>query len=125
MANNYVTLDGKRYLTTDLGFTDTPKKAQQIRLTLTGKTASQDFSYTDERWAVPILVRISEANAPTYGDVDDLEAAYAKEYVSFTDVFGSTTNVFVEGELPKAYKYGLIEADVHFKVALSLHKRQV
>lgn len=125
MANNYITLDGKRYLTTDLGFTDTLKKSQQIRLTLTGKTASQDFSYTDERWTVPILVRIDEENAPTYGDLADLEAAYEKDYVIFIDLFGNIVDVFIESELPKAYKYSLIDPTVHFKVSLSLHKRQI
>lgn len=88
---------------------------------LTGKTISQDFDFTLYTWSVPILVETSAAD-PEYGSMPDLRSAYAEEYVSFTDVFGDTRDVYTLGELPEPYGWALVDETVHFKINLSLRK---
>lgn len=120
---NYITLNSKRYLTTRRDFTPTRRKAQQVRTTLGGKTVSQTFGFTDERWAFTILVQITPDD-PLYGSAADLETAYGLAYVSFTDVFGNTSSVYTEGELAQPPKYALVDPTAHYEVALILRKRQ-
>ena len=122
---NYITLDGKRYLTTDLAYQPERKKAQQINLGLTGKTISQTFDYSDYTWAVPILVEITPAD-PEFGSEDDLETAYAKDYVTFIDRDETDQGyVFMLGNLAKPRKFALMDESASYKTVLQLRKRQV
>lgn len=121
---NYITLNGKRYLTTGRTFKPVQRKAQTVGVTLTGKTRSQTFSFVDYRWTVTILVELAPAN-PLYGSRANLLAAYALPYCAFVDVDGTNQgDVFIEGELPQVLGWTLVDTTAPFEVALSLRKRQ-
>lgn len=123
--SNYITLDGKKYLTTDLAYQPDRKKAQEVNLGLTGKTIVQTFDYSDYIWTIPILVEITPVD-PEFGSEDDLETAYAKDYVTFIDRDDTDQGyVFMLGSLPKPRKFALIDENAAYKVTLSLRKRQV
>jgi len=122
---NYIILDGMRYITTDLGYDPSRNKAQQVLSGLTGKTISLNFNQSDYRWTVPILVEITPSN-PEHGSEDDLETAYAKEYVTYIDRDGVDQGyVFMLGQLSKPRKFALVDTSAPYKTTLSLRKRQV
>ncbi len=124
MANHYVSLNGKRYLTARRDFAPKETKAQQINVTLGGKTASQSFGFTDYRWSFTILVQITPDNPAVYGSRADLQTAYGQDYVTFVDVDGNNHEVFMLGELPLAPHWALVDPTAHFEVPLQLRKRQ-
>lgn len=123
MANGYITYNGKRYRLTPRSFAEQPKVARQTKTSLSGKTLTQTFSFTDTRWKVEIWVAINSNETPTYGELADLRTAYALAYASFTDVFGTVHSVVPEGDLALPFDIGLKNDDAPFKVTLNLRKR--
>jgi len=124
MANRYITINSKRYLTSERSFRAISQKAQQLNTTIGGKTLSQTFGYTAYRWEVTILVEFSPVDS-AYGSWSDLATAYALGYAPFTDIFGTNQgNVFFEGELPEAPEYALVDTSAPFRVDLKLRLRQ-
>ncbi len=124
MANRYIVINSKRYLTSERSFRAISKKAQQLSTTIGGKTLSQTFGYTAYRWEVTIMVEFSPVDS-AYGSWSDLTAAYALAYAPFTDIFGTNQgNVFFETELPEAPEYALVDTSAPFRVDLKLRLRQ-
>lgn len=122
---NYITLNGKNYATTGRNLRPVLKKAQQIRISLSGKTLSQEFSFTDQRWQVRILVELYPPD-PSYGSKTDLETAYSLAYCNFVDQFGwDQGDVFMVGNLEEALDWALVDESAPFEVELNLRKRQV
>jgi hypothetical protein len=120
----YIILNGKRYRTAERAFKAAPQKAQQINTTIGGKTLSQTFGYTANRWEITILVELTPTDA-NYGSWANLLTAYGLNYAPYTDVFGvSQGDVFFEGELPQVPNYALVDTAVPFTVDLKLRRRQ-
>lgn len=120
----YITLNGRRYRTSERKFKPTRNKAQQINVTVGGSHTSQLFGFTDQRWSASILVRKTEADS-NYGTVADLITAYALAFCTFIDQFGTNQgNAFIEGQLDLPYNFALIDEEEYFIVELSLTKKQ-
>lgn len=124
MALRYITLNGKRYKTTERKFKANLNQARQINVTLGGKVNSQTFTFADQRWSFPILVELSPADA-NYGSWDNLVTAYQAAYVPFVDIFGTSQgDVIMEGTLEQMPDYALVDTTAPFVVNISLVKRQ-
>lgn len=128
--SGFVVLNNKKYLTT-LDYAADMQKSQDVQISITGETLSQTFYkpdgtlFLDKRWSVPILVDLYEQN-PAWGCKEDLEAAYAEEYVPFTDIFGMQQgDVFIENNLPEQLRFAIVDQDAKFEVTLKLRLRQV
>lgn len=120
---SYITLDGKRYYTISLE--TRRKKSQSTGVSLSGKTLSQTFAFTDMAFVAKLRVYHNESD-PNYGDLDDLRAAYAQGYVPFVDLAGSPSiDVFIEGELPEMDDLNRSHPGAPLEITLALRKRQV
>lgn len=122
---NYIWLGDKRYMTSSRTFQPVRHKSQRVRVGLSSKTIAQTFSFVDQRWTGTILVWVYPTD-PLMGSRDDLIAAYESDYINFVDLFNvNQGDVFIEGDLPEALRYFLVDDTVPFEVSLSLRKRQV
>jgi hypothetical protein len=120
----FIVLDNKKYLI-GLDFTPRREPSRSVQVSITGKTLTQTFEYVDQTWDMTILVDLYQ-QSPDYGCREDLLAAWAKDYVTFTDPLGMQQgNVFIVNNLEEQLKYAIIDETSKFEVKLSLRLRQV
>jgi hypothetical protein len=123
--SNYVTIDGLKYdLTGKREYERDLKKSQSVEVGLTGKTLSQSFSVTDERFQVRLYVYRTEGRSG-YGSLSDLEASYDDDYVTFIDQLGNSQDIFFEGSLKIPYGNNLLSDELPIVVPVNMRKRQV
>ncbi len=75
------------------------------------------------RFEVDIWVKLTDSSP--YGQWSDLLTAYGLAYSSYTDIFGAAwaNGVYIEGELPQAPAYALVDTSAPFRVSLKLRQR--
>jgi len=100
--NKYITLDSKKYSTSQDKWIPTIIKPGTVRLTL---DASVDASYGPGvfyQWIGEI--RADSSPASGYGSPEDLKTTLAKRQgVSFIDHLGDTYNVHITGDFPQTH----------------------
>ena len=122
MANGYITYNGKRYRLTPQSYEEQLDPARQTNVSLSGKTITQLFAYSETRFEMEIWTAIT-AESGTYGSMSDLKTAIGLAYANFTDIFGTVHSVVPEGGLRLPYKLGIRTNTAPFKVKLTLRKR--
>lgn len=122
MANSYITLDSKQYPVAITRYEPTEEKIQNIHVSVGGTHISQHFDFVEYRWGFDL--RVPYNGDATWGDVVDIKAAYAKEYVSFTDHYGGTHSVFMEGMLGDIPDSPQIDGVGRCTVSVNLRKKQ-
>jgi hypothetical protein len=99
--NNYITLDGYKYMTLHGEWVPVRKKPNTVRLLLSGAT---DVSYgpaAPKEWKGKIIAPITVDAG--WGSVDNLRATFAKRQgLSFTDHYaGGAVTVHIIGDFPE------------------------
>jgi hypothetical protein len=122
MANDYITLDGFQYPVSFTRYQPTEEKAQTIVATVGGSHVSQHFNFVEYRWGFDL--RVPYTGDATWGNVADLKASYRKEYVSFTDHYGSTYDVFMEGQIGDIPDSPRIDGVARATVFVALRRKQ-
>lgn len=124
-VNAYITLDGKQYPVSITRYEPVQEKIQNVHVSVGGAHVSQHFNFVEQRWGFDL--RVLYNGDATWGDVADLQIAYAKEYVSFTDHYGTTVNVFMEGplpEVPDSMVIGDMDTSAKCTMPVNLRKKQ-
>ena len=122
MANPYIVLNSKKYPVAFTRYQPTQEKAQAVHVTVGGTHVSQHFDFVEYRWGFDL--RVPYTGDATWGDLDDIKAAYALEYCSFTDHYGNTYNVFFEGILQEIPDAPGIDGVSVFTVPVNLRRKQ-
>ena len=122
MANDYITLDGKRYPVAFTRYQPTEEKIQNVAVTVGGSHVSQHFDFVEYRWVFDL--RVPYTGDVTWGDVADLKITYRKEYVSFTDHYGNTYDVFMEGSIVDIPDSPSIDGVSRCTVPVTLRRKQ-
>jgi len=122
MANSYITLDGFQYPVAFTRYQPTEEKAQNVAVSVGGAHVSQHFNFVEYRWVFDL--RVPYTGDATWGDVADLKASYRKEYVSFTDHYGNTYDVFMEGSIVDIPDSPSIDGVSRCTVPVTLRRKQ-
>lgn len=122
MANSYIILNSKQYAVAQTRYEPKQLKYQRVHLTVGGNHVSQTFGVVELRWGFDI--RVPYIGDATWGSLDDLKAAYALAYVSFTDHYGNTHDVFFEGELMELPDMPILDQSAKFTVPVNLLKKR-
>jgi hypothetical protein len=92
--NNYVTLDGKRYIAPHGGFFPMRNKPATERITLSGASDITFGSGTMLEWIGMLIAPVTPIDS-NWGDIDDLRATLEKRQgLGFTDFYGVATTVY-------------------------------
>jgi hypothetical protein len=124
MANEYITLNSKRYGVAVTRYRPVTSKRQVIHETVGGKMKSQTFALTDAYWEFDL--RVDDVPATNYGSMTDLRTAYALQYCGFTDHFGTNQgDVYFVGELPETPMGPSISgSEAVYIIPVTLRKKQ-
>lgn len=121
---DFVTINGLKYYTAERAFKPTRNKSLQVNVTIDGKTVSQLFGFTDQKWDVKLLAYLSSP-ASGFGSLTNLRSAYDLAYCNFIDQDGvDQGDCFIEGDFQEQRAYSIIDSDSPFYIDLTLRKRQ-
>jgi hypothetical protein len=121
-VNPYVTINGKQYPVAQTRYEPIWEKIQAVHVTVGGAHLSQHFNFIEKKWGFDLVVPYT--GDATWGDVDDLHTAYALEYASFTDHYGTTHDAFFEGPMVDIPYSPLIDQSGKAIVPVNLRKKQ-
>ncbi len=97
---NYITLNGKKYVTPAKSWKPMPVKPASVRYTLTGRMDATYGAAVLLQWDGEIEAAVTPATG--YGSVADLDAACAlRGTMAFTDHDGNNYTVHLLGPFPK------------------------
>jgi hypothetical protein len=122
MANSYIILNSKQYPVAVTRYQPTEEKIQNVHVTVGGHHVSQHFDFVEYRWGFDL--RVPYTGDATWGDVEDLKAVYRLEYCSFTDHYGNTYDVFLEGPLQEIPDSPQIDGVARCTISVNLRRVQ-
>jgi hypothetical protein len=91
-------------------------------VTVGGHHVSQHFDFVEYRWGFDL--RVPYTGDAEWGDVDDLKTAYRLAYCAFTDHYGDSCDVFMEGPLQEVPDSPQIDGVARCTVSVNLRRVQ-